>query len=85
MRDSIINFIYGKQCTIQKDHEPLEAIFRKELSSCPEKLQRFVPGALKYDVKVTYVKGTNIPIADALSRVSHQPAAANSYHSLTSI
>lgn len=73
-----INFIYGKQCTIQTDHEPLEAIFRRELFSCPAKLQRFVLGALKYDVKVTYVKGTDVPIADALSRVSPQPAAANS-------
>lgn len=71
-------FIYGKQCTIQTDHKPLEAIFRKELSSCPAKLQRFVLGALKYNVKVTYVKGTDVPIADALSRVSLQPAAANS-------
>ena len=71
-------FIYGKQCTIQTHHEPLEAIFRKELSSCPAKLQRFVLGALKYDVKVTNVKGTDIPIADALSIVSPQPAAAKS-------
>ena len=71
-------FIRGKQCTIQTDHEPLEAIFRKELSSCPAKLQRFTLGALKYDVKVTYVKGTDVPIADALLRVSPQPAAANS-------
>ena len=71
-------FIYGKQCTIQTDHEPLEAIFRKELSSCPAKLQRFVLGALKYDVKVTYVKGTK-----EFHLNLQQPIA--SYHSLTSI
>ena len=71
-------FIYGKQGTIQTHHKPLEAIFRKELSSCPAKLQRFVLGALKYDVKVTNLKGTAVPIADALSIVSPQPAAAKS-------
>lgn len=46
-------FIYCKQCTIQTDHEELEVIFRKELSSCPTKLQRFVLRALEYDIKVT--------------------------------
>ena len=30
--------------------------------------------ALKYDVTVNYVKGSDVPIADALSRVSPQPA-----------
>jgi len=30
-----------------------------------------------YDVKVTYVKGTEVPIADALSRISQTPATDN--------
>lgn len=33
--------------------------------------------ALKYDVTVNYVKGPDVPIADALSRVSPQFASAN--------
>ena len=33
--------------------------------------------ALKYDVTVNYVKGPDVPIADALSRVSPQPAPNN--------
>ena len=33
--------------------------------------------ALKYDVTVNYVKGPDVPIADALSRVSPQPAPSN--------
>ena len=78
------SFICGKQCPIQTDQNPLEEILKKKVSSCPARLQRFVLRALKYDVKVTYVKGTDVPIADVPSRVSPQPASA-SYHSLTSI
>ena len=63
-------FIYGKHCTVQKDCKPLEVILRKKLFSCPVTLQIFVQRAHKYDVKVTFVKGTDVPIADALSRVS---------------
>ena len=70
-------FIYGKSCTIHTDHKPLEAIFKKKLSSCPARLQRFVLRALKYDVTVKYVKGAEVPIADALSRVSPLPASTN--------
>ena len=33
--------------------------------------------ALKYDVTVKYVKGSDVPIADALSRVSPQPVPSN--------
>lgn len=45
-------FIYGKSCTIHTDHKPLEAIFKKKLSNCPARLQRFVLRALKYDVTI---------------------------------
>ncbi len=71
-------FIYGKTCTVHTDHKPLEAIFKKKLSSCPARLQRFVLRALKYDVTVTYVKGAQVPIADALSRISPQQLPSKS-------
>ena len=71
-------FIYGKKCTVHTDHKPLEAIFKKKLSSCPARLQRFVLRALKYDVTVTYVKGAQVPIADALSRLSPQQVSPKS-------
>lgn len=66
-------FICGKSCTIHTDHKLLETIFKKKLSNCPARLQRFVLQALKYDVTVKYVKGAEVHIADALSRVSPQP------------
>ena len=65
-------FIYGKHCTVHTDHKPLESIFKKQLYSCPPRLQRFLLRALKYDISVKYVKGSDVPIADALSRVSPQ-------------
>ena len=49
-------FIYGKSCTIHTDHKPLEMIFKKKLSTCPARLQKFVLRALRYDVTVKYVK-----------------------------
>ena len=43
----------------------------------PHRPQRFVLRALYDDVKVTYIKGTEVPIADALLRISPQPAPDN--------
>ena len=57
-------FIYGKSCTIHTDHKPLQTIFEKKLSNCSVRIQRFV----------LYVKGAEVLITDALSRVSPQPA-----------
>ena len=71
-------FIYGKKCTVHTDHKPLEAIFKKKLSSCTARLQRFVLRALKYDVMVMYVKGAQVSIADALSRISPQKVSTKS-------
>ena len=65
-------FMYGKKCSVHTYHNPLEAIFKKKLSSCPARLQRFMLRALKYDVTVTYVKGAQVPVADAISRLSPQ-------------
>ena len=66
-------FIYGKRCTLHTDHKPLESIFKKKLAHCPPRLQRLLIRALKYNVAVKYVKGSEVPIADALSRVTPQP------------
>ena len=63
-------FNYYINCTVNTDHKPLESIFKKTLSSCPPRLQSFLMRALKYEVTVNYVKGIDVPIADALSRVS---------------
>jgi len=50
---------------------PLSIFLRR--THCPPRSQRLSIRALKYDVTVKYVKGSEVPIADALSRVTPEP------------
>lgn len=62
------SYVYGKHLTVESDNKPLEAIFKKPVLSAPLRLQRILFDVLQYAPKVIYIKGTEIPIADALSR-----------------
>lgn len=59
---------YGKKLVIESDHKPLETIFKKPLINAPARLQRILWEILQYSPQVIYKRGTQIPIADALSR-----------------
>ena len=61
-------YIYGKQLEVETDHKPLETIFKKPLHCAPLRLQKILWDVLQYSPKVKYVKGTQLPIADTLSR-----------------
>ncbi|XP_018493735.1 uncharacterized protein K02A2.6-like [Galendromus occidentalis] len=62
-------YIYGvSEVVVQTDHKPLETIFQKPLDTCPKRLQRMRLALQRYALKVEYIKGTNNPIADLLSR-----------------
>lgn len=62
-------FIYGhKDVVIWSDHKPLETIFKRDLQSIPVRLQRMMMKIWKYSVKVKYVPGRELYIADTLSR-----------------
>lgn len=61
-------YIYGKKLTVETDHKPLESIFKKPLYKAPPRLQRIIFDVRQYSSIVVYKKGTDIPIADALSR-----------------
>jgi len=69
--------IYGKQTTVQSDHKPLEYIFRKSISSTTPRLQRMLLRLLKYQLKIVYVQGSKMYIADTLSRASISDTDAN--------
>ena len=60
---------YDKEnITVESDHKPLESIFKKDILKSPKRLQRMLLFLQKYDLKVTYKKGTEMYIADTLSR-----------------
>lgn len=61
-------FIYAKQITVETDHKPLVSIVKKPLNSCPLRLQRMLIQIQPYTIKLIYKPGTQLPIADALSR-----------------
>ena len=62
------DYCYGRHVTIESDHKPLEAISKKPLSEVPKRLLRMVLLIQKFDYKITYKKGSDIIITDALSR-----------------
>ena len=69
-------FVYGKQFTVESDHKPLQMIHLKPLTSAPPRLQRMLLRLQSYDLTLRYRPGTQIPIADSLSR---SPAQDNKH------
>ena len=66
-------YVYGRGVTVETDHKPLEAIFKKHLTAAPPRIARMMLRVQKYDAEIKYVQGKNIPLADALSRISPCP------------
>lgn len=61
-------FTYGRHVTVYSDHKPLESITKKPLDRAPKRLQGMLVRALAYDIEVRYLKGTEMFLADTLSR-----------------
>ena len=62
-------YIYAKgPIHVESDHRPLESLFKKPLSQTPPRIQRMMLVVQKYDLRVHYKKGTDLYIADTLSR-----------------
>ena len=61
-------YVYGKTITVESDHKPLEAIFKKPLSQAPSRLQKMLMQLQAYDINLVYKTGSEMYIADALSR-----------------
>ena len=69
-------YIHSRDCVnVRSNHKPLEIIFRKPLLSAPQRLQRMLLRLQKYNLNVTYQKGTEMYIADTLSleQLLHRP------------
>ncbi|KAK2713618.1 hypothetical protein QYM36_009479 [Artemia franciscana] len=63
------HYIYKREVTVTTDHRPMETILSKPLHQAPIRLQRIMIQTLPYDLEVIYSPGSDIPIADALSRL----------------
>jgi hypothetical protein len=61
-------YVAGRNVQVESDHKPLEIIMRKPLCQAPLRLQRMLMQLQRYDLDVKYKKGTELYIADALSR-----------------
>lgn len=63
-------YVYGKKFTVETDHKPLLAIFKKKLNDCPARLQRMMLSIQKYEINLVYKPGKDLVIADTLSRAN---------------
>ena len=67
-------FLYGKEFTLETDQKPLVSIYRKHMVEISPRIQRLVVRSFPYQpFNVQYRKGMEIPLADALSRVTPTP------------
>lgn len=63
------HYIYGREVIIKTDHKPLIGLMEKEIYKIPSgKLQRMCLRLLNYNVKLEYLPGKYMYIADYLSR-----------------
>ena len=62
--------MYDGKFECQSDHKPLEDIHLKYLSDAPPRLQRLLLKLQPHDITIKYVPGSQVPVGDALSRVS---------------
>ena len=67
------HYVYGRHVLVETDHKPLEAIARKNLANAPPRLSRMLLRIQHYDAEIKYVPGKEIPLADALSRITPCP------------
>lgn len=72
------DYIFGKsEITIETDHLPLIGVFKNALNQTRARLQRMLIQVQKYDIKLTYKRGKDLIIADALSRAYLQTEESN--------
>ena len=64
-------FLYGKEFTLETDQKPLVSIYKKHMVDISSRVQRLIVRSFPYQpFTVIYKKGRDIPVADALSRVT---------------
>ncbi|XP_063901524.1 uncharacterized protein K02A2.6-like [Zophobas morio] len=61
-------YTYGRHVIVNSDHKPLESIFKKGINQISARLQRMRLQLLKYEITVEYLQGSQMFVADYLSR-----------------
>ena len=62
-------YVYGKDAIlVETDHKPIESIMHKTLDKVPPRLQRLMLKLQPYDIRIKYVPGKYMYMADTLSR-----------------
>ena len=67
-------YVYGRRVTVETDHKPLLPIMKKALLQAPKRLQRMLLQLQRYDISLVYRRGTDMHLADTLSRAPIQAA-----------
>jgi len=71
-------YTYGRKFLVESDHKPLEAIQNKPLIAAPKRLQRMLLGLQRYNYEIVYKKGSQMYLADTLSRAFLQSEECSS-------
>ena len=67
-------FLYGKEFTLETDQKPLVSINWKHMVEISPRIQRLIVRSFRYQpFDMQDKKGMEIPLADALSRVTPTP------------
>ena len=67
-------FLYGKEFTLETNQKPLVSIYKKHMVEISPRIQRLVVRSFPHQpFNIRYRKGVEIPLADALSRVTPLP------------
>ena len=78
------HYTFGRQVFVVTDHKPLVSISNKPLSKAPKRLQTFIMRAQRYTFELRWNPGTEIPVADVLSRAPVQkPSEEELIHCVT--
>ena len=74
-------YAHAQQVLVETDHKPLISISKKALSSAPKRLQRMLLRLQRYTFELVYRPGTELVLADTLSR-AYPPADTTDSHTV---
>ncbi len=61
------DYVYGREVTVETDHQPLISITKKPLQSALTRLQKMLMLLQRYNIKLVFRKGKEMYVADTLS------------------